>query len=290
MPSPPPRSSATMLSASCGWSATICRSSATTRCAATSNPDGSKICEPMCECSPISRSPGSATTRRTASAASPPASEKPNFWSSCAVAMNSWVCASTPTVTRTITGIASPAGRCSASPASRAISSNESMTIAPIPASTAVVSSAERLVGAVQRDPLGRESGAQREPQLAAGADVQRQPLVVQPAHDLGAQERLSGVVHAVGAAEGVGEILAAAAEVGLVDDHQRGAVLLGEVADVDAGQAQRAGAVAGRAARPDVPGPAGSGRPARPAPAGRCAARRTAGPAGCALTSAPGR
>ena len=29
--------------------------------------------------------------------------EKPNFWSSCAVAMYSWVCASTPAVTRTIT-------------------------------------------------------------------------------------------------------------------------------------------------------------------------------------------
>ncbi len=34
---------------------------------------------------------------------SPEASEKPNFWSSCAVAMNSWVCASTPVVTRTST-------------------------------------------------------------------------------------------------------------------------------------------------------------------------------------------
>ena len=35
-----------------------------------------------------------------AAKAAPLASEKPNFWSSCAVAMNSWVCASTPTVTR----------------------------------------------------------------------------------------------------------------------------------------------------------------------------------------------
>ena len=49
-----------------------------------------------------------ASTRRTASIAAPPASEKPNFWSSCAVAMNSWVCASTPTVTRIITSCTTP--------------------------------------------------------------------------------------------------------------------------------------------------------------------------------------
>ena len=57
----------------------------------------------MCECSPASSSPGQASTRRTASAAAPEDSEKPNFWSSCAVATNSWVCASTPVVTRTRT-------------------------------------------------------------------------------------------------------------------------------------------------------------------------------------------
>ena len=52
---------------------------------------------------PTSSSDGAASTRRTASCTSPSASEKPNFWSSCAVAMNSWVCASTPTVARTST-------------------------------------------------------------------------------------------------------------------------------------------------------------------------------------------
>ncbi|KJK38533.1 hypothetical protein UK12_35145, partial [Saccharothrix sp. ST-888] len=34
---------------------------------------------------------GGASTQRTASAAAPPVSEGTNFWSSCAVAMNSWV-------------------------------------------------------------------------------------------------------------------------------------------------------------------------------------------------------
>jgi hypothetical protein len=43
----------------------------------------------------------SASTERTASAAAPLASEKPNFWSSWPVWTNSCVCASTPGVTRT---------------------------------------------------------------------------------------------------------------------------------------------------------------------------------------------
>ena len=46
--------------------------------------------------------------RVAASNAWPPARLKPNFWSSWPVAMNSWVCASTPTVTRTMTGATTP--------------------------------------------------------------------------------------------------------------------------------------------------------------------------------------
>ena len=76
-------------------------------------------------------------------------SEKPNFWSSCAVAMNSWVCASTPTVTRTSTRCRTPAA--SAACASRAISCRESTTIRPTPAATARASSVDRLVVAVHR-------------------------------------------------------------------------------------------------------------------------------------------
>ena len=70
--------------------------------------------------------------------------EKPNFWSSCAVAMNSWVCASTPTVSRTSTGATTPRSRATAS--SRAISWNESSTTRPTPASTAATSSAVDLL------------------------------------------------------------------------------------------------------------------------------------------------
>ena len=106
MPNPPPRSSSWIATPCSAW---IRAASSSTRLAATSNPPVSKICEPMCECSPANSSTGSASTRRTASSAAPDASEKPNFWSSCAVAMNSWVCASTPVVTRTRTRGRAPA-------------------------------------------------------------------------------------------------------------------------------------------------------------------------------------
>ena len=58
--------------------------------------------------------------------------------------MNSWVCASTPTVARTSTGCRTP--RCSASQASRAISANESSTTRPTPAASARSSSATDLL------------------------------------------------------------------------------------------------------------------------------------------------
>ncbi len=120
-------------------SSRIRTASPTTRCAATSKPAVSKICEPMCECSPAKFRSGQAITRRTASSAAPEASEKPNFWSSCAVAMNSCVVASTPVVTRTRTFGVTAAS--SARKASLAISSNESATTWPMPAPTARASS-----------------------------------------------------------------------------------------------------------------------------------------------------
>ncbi len=58
--------------------------------------------------------------------------------------MNSCVCASTPTVTRIITGCTTPRSRAIWS--SLAISKNESTTTAPTPASTAAVSSATDLL------------------------------------------------------------------------------------------------------------------------------------------------
>ena len=57
----------------------------------------------MWECRPSRFSPSASCTICTARHASPLVIENPNFWSSCAVAMYSCVCASTPAVTRTIT-------------------------------------------------------------------------------------------------------------------------------------------------------------------------------------------
>ena len=126
------------------------------------------------------RSDGARQHPATASAASPVASEKPNFWSSCAVAMNSWVCASTPTVTRTSTS--RPGRRCRRrAAASRSISSNESTTIRPTPASSGGVELGDRLVVAVQHDALRREARAQRHRQLAAGARRRARALPRRP-------------------------------------------------------------------------------------------------------------
>ncbi len=66
------------------------------------------------------------------------------------------------------------------------------------------------LVVAVHGDSLGREAGVQRDRELAAGRHVQRQALLVHPAGDLAAQERLGGVVHVLPAAEGRGDLTAA--------------------------------------------------------------------------------
>ena len=67
--------------------------------------------------------------------------EKPNFWSSWAVAMYSWVCASTPAVTRTMTLTAVSVEPVEASSrviaSSRSISAKLSTMIRPTPATTA---------------------------------------------------------------------------------------------------------------------------------------------------------
>jgi len=100
MPNPPPRS----ISGSVTPSSSLMRAwSASTRRAATSKPALSKIWLPMWEWRPRRVSPSAASTCSTARHASPLVIEKPNFWSSWAVAMYSWVCASTPAVTRIIT-------------------------------------------------------------------------------------------------------------------------------------------------------------------------------------------
>ena len=93
----------------------------------------SKICEPMCACTPTSSRWGASLRRRTASCARPSASPKPNLLSCWPVWMKSCVLGRTPGVTRTSTSWERP--RAAAAASSRSISSNESTTKWPMPAS-----------------------------------------------------------------------------------------------------------------------------------------------------------
>ena len=114
------------------------------RRAATSNAPVSKIWLPMWEWMPSSSMCGLDWHRTSAMSAWPPWMEKPNFWSSCAVAMYSWVWASMPVVTRTSTLAVTPSSVVSAS--MRAISSSESTMIRPTPDSRASRSSSTVLL------------------------------------------------------------------------------------------------------------------------------------------------
>ena len=249
----------------------------TTRCAATSKPDVSKICEPMCECSPAKCSAGAARTAATARAAEPSRSEKPNFWSSCAVAMNSWVCASTPTVTRTSTRCRTSAAAATA--LSRSISSNESSTTCPTRASTPRVSSATDLL--LPCMPM-RLAGKPAASATASSPPVQtsrpRPSSAIQRA-DRGAEERLARVVD-VHAGERAGVGAGPGAQVVLVQEERRGAVLRDELGHRDAaeGAARRR---PGRPSRARSPGRWRCCPPAGSAAARRAARRRAAAPPG---------
>ena len=86
-----------------------------------------------------------------------------------------------------------------------------------------------RLVVAVVADPGRVEAGAQRDGQLAAGADIQAQPLLVDPAGHGGAEEGLAGVEDVEGG-ERVAERPGAGPQVVLVEHVRRGHVLGDEV------------------------------------------------------------
>ena len=88
--------------------------------------------------------------------------------------MNSWVCASTPTVTRTITR-----GRTPAVAGDRGQPVDLVERVDDDPADAGVHRPGQlgdRLVVAVQPDPLGGHAGGQRDRQLAAGAHVEASP------------------------------------------------------------------------------------------------------------------
>ena len=147
----------------------------------------------MCECSPANSSCGSASTRRTASSAAPEASEKPNFWSSCAVAMNSCVCASTPVVTRTRTRGRDPGRlRVVGKPGDLLEGVDHDV---PHAGGHRLLDLGGQLVVAVQRDQRRVDPGRQRDRELAAGADVHAEAFLGDPAEHGAGAERLGRVV-----------------------------------------------------------------------------------------------
>ena len=169
MPRPPPRSTVEICAVlSTPNSATTSRSSPITRWAASSKPATSKICDPMWLCRPTSRRLSVSKTRRTASIAAPLASDSPNFWSSWAVEMNSWVCASTPTVTRTSTSCTTPAVAGDlVEPLDLGHRVEHDVPDAGLDRGGQLV---DGFVVAVQGDSLRREAGVQRDRELAAAA------------------------------------------------------------------------------------------------------------------------
>ena len=116
----------------------------------------------------------------------------------------------------------------------------------------------DALVVAVQADPLPRHAGPQCDGELTAGADVEVQPLVVDPPGHLGAEERLAGIEDVGPTRETVEhlgirllEIPCARTEVILVDDVCRGAELSCQLGDAHSADGQHPVATAADRRRP---------------------------------------
>ena len=111
----------------------------------------------------------------------------------------------------------------------------------------------DRFVVAVQRNPLRGEVGVQRDRQLAAGADVQREAFLVDPPRYFAAQEGLGGVVHVRTTAECRCDLAAPRPEIRFVDDEKWRAVLLRQPVQRDTGDTDDSVVAADRVVRPDV-------------------------------------
>ena len=182
---------------------------------------------------------GASWQRRIASSAAPEASESPNFWSSCAVAMYSWPPAWTPVVTRTATGATMPSARRDSGD-----DADLGERVDDDPADADRERPVDLLVGlvvAVHRDP-----GAAACPRVARArarrrtTTSMREAVVAHPSRHLRAQERLARVVDGARRAvlgERRGELVAerrgAAAHVVLVHHIEGRAVLGREGVDV---------------------------------------------------------
>ena len=185
-------------------------------------------------------------TRTAASRAAPVDTVKPNFESSAPVAMYSCVCASTPGVTRTSTR---GRGRPPATSASmRSSSWTPSTTSLPTPSSSVESELELRLVVPVEHQALGGEAGPVRDVSLAAGRDVEIEPLLVDETRHRHAEERLAGVRDSAVAERGA-VVAAPGAQLAFVVHVERGTERLRQ-REVAAADRQTAVAVDGRGTR----------------------------------------
>jgi hypothetical protein len=120
----------------------------------------------------------------------------------------------------------------------------------------------DRLVVAVESEPRGFGARGQRDGELAAGAHVDAEARLGDPAHDRRGEERLARVIDRHGRVDGCRGRLergedprSARPRVGLVDHVERRAESLGELGDGDAGHDEAAVGVAVRALGPHLRG-----------------------------------
>ena len=206
------------------------------------------MCEPMWQCSPTSSSYGWASTRRTAPAAAPEASENPNFWSS-------WpVCDELVGVRLDAGGHADvdplphPGPPRRRRPAARARRRSRARRARPRPPTAR---SARRPTCCCRGTAAARWGSRRAAPRRARRRCRRRATGPPRPPSGRRrAQERLASVVD-VGAREGLAPGAAAGQQVGLVQHVRGGAVLRRERAHVDPADRERRRRPAG-GARPD--------------------------------------
>ena len=246
MPNPPPRSSSWIATPCSAW---IRAASSSTRRAATSKPPVSKICDPMCECSPANSSTGQRQhppDRLVGGAGREREAE-------LLVVVGGG---------HELVGVRLDPGR---DPDQDARPGAGDVRVVgqpgdllervdhdvPDPGRHRLLDLGGQLVVAVQRDQGRVHPGRERHRQLAAGAHVHPEPLVGHPAQHRPRAERLGRVGDVRVRAERLRVLAGPAADVRLVGDQHRGAEPGGQIAHVDAAERQHPALPLG-AARPD--------------------------------------
>src|SRR6218665_498217 len=232
IPNPPPR-----LSSGSGAVAASAACARISRSAETAKPRASKICDPVWQCKPSRSNEGEFLIRSPSSTAR--SSGTPNFWSSWAVARNSWVDACTPLLTRNRTACLRPTDAAAGAPG-----------IPDLP---------DGLVVSVVTKPSSRRTRGQRESELARRAHVNVEPLGQHPRHDRPGEQGLARVVHGHGGAdtrgrggENITQGTGAGAGLPLVNHVERSAVVAGKGHDIHTTDHEVTVGGSGHARRPD--------------------------------------